>query len=46
MLMEFYKKDYEFSSPSAAASIFLGRPSNGNDEWKTKKGIKLKDIDK
>ena len=40
------QKDYEFSSPSAAASIFLGRPSNGNDEWKTEKGIKLKDVDK
>lgn len=40
------QRDYEFSSPSAAAAIFLGRPSNGNDEWRTDKGIKLKDLDK
>ena len=38
--------DYEFSSPSAAAAILLGRPSNGNDEWRTETGVKLKDIDK
>lgn len=39
------QKDYEFSSPSQASSIILGRPSNGNDDWKTKDGTKLKDID-
>lgn len=40
------QKDYEFSSPSAASTIVLGRPSNGNDDWKTPGNIKLKDIDK
>ena len=30
-------KNYEFSSPSAASAIFLGRPSNGNTDWKTSK---------
>ena len=30
-------KDYGFSSPSAASAIFLGRPSNGNTDWKTSK---------
>lgn len=40
------QRDYEFSSPSAAAAILLGRPSNGNDEWRTETGVKLKDIDK
>jgi len=38
------QKDVEFSSPSAAASIVLGRPSSGNELWKTSEGIKLKDI--
>lgn len=39
------QRDYEFSSPSAAA-IFPGRPSNGNDEWRTDTGVNLKYIDK
>ena len=30
-------KDYEFSSHSATSAIFLGRPSNGNTDWKTSK---------
>ena len=39
-----FVKDYEFSSPSAASSIILGRPSNGNIDWKSKDGVVLKDI--
>lgn len=38
-------KNYEFSSPSAASGIVLGRPSNGNEDWKTNDGIKLKDYE-
>lgn len=37
-------KDYEFSSPSAASAITLGRPSNGNIDWKDAKGKALKEI--
>lgn len=37
-------KDYEFSSPSAASAIMLGRPSNGNTDWKDTSGISLKDL--
>ncbi len=40
-----FTKNYEFKSPSAAASIVLGTPSSGNDKWENKDGIKLKDID-
>ena len=40
------QKDYEFSSPSAASAIMIGRPSNGNDDWKTADGTKLKDYNK
>ena len=40
------QKDYEFSSPSTASAIILGRPSNGNEDWKSLDGTKLKDIDK
>lgn len=38
------QKNYEFSSPSAASAIVLGRPSNGNADWKTSDGTMLKDI--
>ncbi|MDD4000677.1 MAG: DUF4357 domain-containing protein [Bacilli bacterium] len=37
-------KDYEFSSPSDASAITLGRPSNGNIDWKDAKGKALKEI--
>lgn len=37
------QKDYEFSTPSAASAIMLGRPSNGNNDWKTSDGEKLKE---
>jgi len=37
--------DYLFSSPSAAASIVLGRSANGLVEWKNQVGVKLKDLE-
>ena len=37
-------KDYEFSAPSAASAVVLGHNSNGNNDWKTDTGIKLKDL--
>ena len=37
-----FAKDYIFSSPSAAASVVLGRSANGLTEWKTEKGVTLK----
>ena len=37
-------KDYEFSAPSAASTIVLGHTSNGNVDWKTEDGVKLKDL--
>ena len=40
-----FNKDYEFSSPSTAASIVLGRSSNGLIEWKLKEGKTLKDVE-
>ncbi len=36
-------KDYEFTSPSKAASVVLGRNANGLTEWKTKDGQTLKE---
>ncbi len=43
---EFYvfSQDYVFNSPSQAAFILLGRPSNGRTEWKTESGKTLKEI--
>jgi len=38
-----FKKDYEFSSPSAAASVIHGGHANGLREWKDSKGIALKE---
>jgi hypothetical protein len=38
-------KDYLFSSPSAAASIVMGRSANGLNEWKSKDGRVLKAIE-
>ncbi|MEE1247472.1 MAG: GIY-YIG nuclease family protein [Acutalibacteraceae bacterium] len=37
----FFKKNYEFSAPSAASSVVLGRSSNGKNEWKTEQGVNL-----
>ncbi|MBQ7497539.1 MAG: GIY-YIG nuclease family protein [Selenomonas sp.] len=39
-----FQDDYEFKSPSAAASVVRGCASNGLNDWKTKEGIKLKDL--
>ena len=39
-----FQRDYEFNSPSAASAVVLGRSSNGNVEWKTEDGAKLRDI--
>ncbi|MCH5288073.1 MAG: GIY-YIG nuclease family protein [Christensenellaceae bacterium] len=39
-----FQRDYEFSSPSAAATVVRGHSSNGNVEWKTVDGVKLKDL--
>lgn len=37
-----FVKDYEFSSPSAAASVIYGGNANGRRAWKDAKGISLK----
>ena len=44
---EYYEfpDDYIFSSPSAAASIVLGRNANGLTEWKQKDGKTLKEFE-
>lgn len=42
---DYFTVDYEFTSPSAASAVVLGRTSNGNYDWKTKDGRKLKEID-
>ena len=42
---DIFTRDYEFSSPSAASAVILGRTSNGNVDWKTKKGVKLGEME-
>ncbi len=37
-----FTTDYEFSSPSQAASVVAGRNTNGREAWKDKKGVMLK----
>ena len=39
-----FTHDYEFSAPSAASAVILGRTSNGNIDWKDAKGTVLRDI--
>lgn len=39
-----FQKGYEFSAPSAASAVILGHTSNGNVDWKTENGTKLKDL--
>lgn len=39
-----FTQDYVFGSPSAAATIVLGRNSNGRVEWKDDKGRTLKQL--
>lgn len=43
---EFFEltQDYEFSSPSAAASFLIGSSVNGRDAWKTRLGQSLKHL--
>lgn len=38
-----FSKDYEFSSPSAAASVIHGGHANGLQEWKDSNGVSLKE---
>lgn len=39
-----FTQDYEFNAPSAASAVILGHNSNGNMDWKTVDGKKLKEI--
>lgn len=39
-----FTRNYEFNAPSAASAVILGHTSNGNVDWKTVEGKKLKDI--
>lgn len=39
-----FTKNYEFSAPSAASAVLLGRASNGKSDWRTNQGQKLSDI--
>lgn len=39
-----FLQDYEFSAPSAASSVVLGRSSNGNISWKTDDGRLLNEL--
>lgn len=39
-----FTRDYEFNAPSAASAVILGHTSNGNVDWKTDDGTKLKDL--
>lgn len=40
-----FDRDYEFSSPSTAAAILMGRNANGLKEWKLKSGKTLKEYE-
>ena len=40
-----FTKDYEFSSPSAAASVIHGGHANGLRDWKNSKGVSLKELE-
>lgn len=39
-----FTKNYEFSAPSAASAVVLGRASNGRSDWRTDAGKKLSDL--
>ena len=39
-----FAEDYVFSSPSTAAGVVQGRAANGREDWKTKNGKTLKEI--
>ncbi len=40
-----FLQDYEFTSPSTAASIVMGRNANGLVEWKIEDGMTLKEFE-
>jgi len=40
-----FNQDYEFSSPSTAAAIVMGRNANGLKEWKLKNSKSLKEFE-
>jgi len=40
-----FKRDYEFSSPSAAASVIHGGQANGLQAWKDARGKSLKELE-
>jgi len=40
-----FTKDYEFSSPSAAASVIHGGHANGLIAWKNENGVTLKELE-
>lgn len=40
-----FSQDYEFTSPSTAASIVMGRNANGLVEWKIEDGMTLKEFE-
>ena len=39
-----FTENYTFSSPSTAAGVIQGRAANGREDWKTDKGITLKQL--
>ena len=39
-----FAEDYVFSSPSTAAGVVQGRAANGREDWKTKNGKTLKEV--
>ncbi len=39
-----FAQDYEFSSPSTAGGVILGRSTNGRTEWATPEGVTLKKL--
>lgn len=39
-----FVRNYEFSAPSAASAVILGRSSNGKTDWKTRSGKKLSEF--
>ncbi len=41
-----FVQDYAFSSPSTAAGVIQGRAANGREDWKTDKGVTLKELQK
>ena len=43
-LLTYEPYDYEFNAPLAASAVVLGHTSNGNMDWKTEDGTKLKDL--